>query len=119
MAGPCTPVQTKGHESIIVAAFHCIVVREAEQSPCEGNLWIDNDPHAKFNFFHGCRFVVGRWRLSLFFPGGARPPTEVMTSFIDDHRGVYGIEPTGKIIPAELEPIENSFADNVLPMSPV
>ena len=28
-----------------------------------------------------------------FRPGGARPPTEVMVSFIDQHRGEYGVEP--------------------------
>ncbi|MFH1679099.1 MAG: IS3 family transposase [Candidatus Eisenbacteria bacterium] len=28
-----------------------------------------------------------------FAPGGARPPTEVMVSFIDVHRDVYGVEP--------------------------
>ncbi|MFM9859755.1 IS3 family transposase [Pseudoxanthobacter sp. M-2] len=34
-----------------------------------------------------------------FCPGGARPPTQVMTGFIDDHRGVYGIEPICRVLP--------------------
>ena len=31
--------------------------------------------------------------VGLFRPGGARPPTEVMVAFIDEHRGAYGVEP--------------------------
>ncbi|MGB5201512.1 MAG: IS3 family transposase [Sedimenticolaceae bacterium] len=34
-----------------------------------------------------------------FCPGGARPPTEVMTSFIDEHRKEYGVEPICAEIP--------------------
>lgn len=30
---------------------------------------------------------------SLFRPGGARPPTQVMICFIDEHRRGYGVEP--------------------------
>jgi len=29
----------------------------------------------------------------LFRPGGARPPTEVMVAFIDEHRDTYRVEP--------------------------
>ena len=31
--------------------------------------------------------------LGVFRPGGARPPTAVMVSFIDEHRGDFGVEP--------------------------
>ena len=31
--------------------------------------------------------------VGFFRPGGARPPTEVMVSFIDAHRAEYGVEP--------------------------
>src|SRR3984885_10602745 len=31
--------------------------------------------------------------ISIFCPGGARPPTEAMIAFIDVHRGAYGVEP--------------------------
>ncbi|WP_397541251.1 IS3 family transposase [Roseovarius salis] len=34
-----------------------------------------------------------------FCPGGARPPTEVMITFIDDHRGELGVEPICKHLP--------------------
>ncbi|WP_429573997.1 IS3 family transposase [Paraburkholderia sp. UCT70] len=34
-----------------------------------------------------------------FAPGGARPPTEVMITFIDDHRHVYGVEPICRVLP--------------------
>ncbi|MCP4548564.1 MAG: IS3 family transposase [bacterium] len=34
-----------------------------------------------------------------FCPGGARPQTEVMTTFIDDHREVYGVEPICSVLP--------------------
>src|SRR5258708_14398641 len=37
--------------------------------------------------------------VSLFCPGGARPPGEAMTAFIDDHREAYGGEPIGKWMP--------------------
>ena len=31
--------------------------------------------------------------VGVFRPGGARPPTEVMVAFIDEHREAYGVEP--------------------------
>ena len=31
--------------------------------------------------------------VGVFRPGGARPPTEVMVAFIDEHRDEYGVEP--------------------------
>ncbi|TFG94006.1 MAG: IS3 family transposase [Myxococcales bacterium] len=34
-----------------------------------------------------------------FAPGGARPPTEGMVSFIDDHREAYGVEPICRVLP--------------------
>ncbi|MGG7519792.1 IS3 family transposase, partial [Allorhizobium undicola] len=34
-----------------------------------------------------------------FCPGGARPPTEAMISFIDEHRSVLGVEPICKLLP--------------------
>ncbi|XAV87947.1 MAG: IS3 family transposase [Candidatus Symbiodolus clandestinus] len=34
-----------------------------------------------------------------FCPGGARPPSPVMTAFIDKHREVYGVEPICKVLP--------------------
>ncbi|NIQ91913.1 MAG: IS3 family transposase [Deltaproteobacteria bacterium] len=34
-----------------------------------------------------------------FAPGGARPPTETMTAFIDDHRDAYGVEPICSVLP--------------------
>ncbi|MDT7855172.1 IS3 family transposase [Rubrivirga sp. S365] len=34
-----------------------------------------------------------------FAPGGARPPTETMITFIDDHREAYGVEPICKVLP--------------------
>ncbi|UWQ37499.1 IS3 family transposase [Leisingera aquaemixtae] len=34
-----------------------------------------------------------------FGPGGARPPTEAMISFIDEHRMEYGVEPICKVLP--------------------
>src|SRR5690606_3447350 len=37
--------------------------------------------------------------LRIFCPGGARPPTEVMVSFIDDHREEYGVEPICAVLP--------------------
>ncbi|MEX0601521.1 MAG: IS3 family transposase [Rhodothermales bacterium] len=36
---------------------------------------------------------------ALFRPGGARPPTEVMVGFIDDHRVEYGVEPICEVLP--------------------
>ncbi|MDH2329028.1 IS3 family transposase [Cereibacter sp. SYSU M97828] len=34
-----------------------------------------------------------------FAPGGARPPAEVMVSFIDAHRGMHGVEPICSVLP--------------------
>ncbi|MGI9570635.1 MAG: IS3 family transposase [Desulfobulbia bacterium] len=34
-----------------------------------------------------------------FAPGGARPPTETMTAFIDNHRDAYGVEPICSVLP--------------------
>src|SRR5262249_57750388 len=31
--------------------------------------------------------------VGVFRPGGARPPSEVMVGFIDDHREQFGVEP--------------------------
>jgi len=39
-----------------------------------------------------------RKALAFFRPGGARPPTEVMVAFIDEHRKCYGVEPICKIL---------------------
>ncbi|WP_409945472.1 IS3 family transposase [Rubrivirga sp. S365] len=36
---------------------------------------------------------------ALFRTGGARPPTETMITFIDDHREAYGVEPICKVLP--------------------
>ena len=38
-------------------------------------------------------------RLCFFCPGGARPQTEVMVSFIDEYRDAYGVEPICKELP--------------------
>ena len=35
----------------------------------------------------------------IFCPGGARPPVQAMTSFIDEHRGEYGVEPICRVLP--------------------
>src|SRR5690606_33895377 len=35
----------------------------------------------------------------VFCPGGARPPVQAMTAFIDEHRDVYGVEPICKVLP--------------------
>ncbi len=37
--------------------------------------------------------------VGVFRPGGARPPTEVMVSFIDEHRDEYGVEPICALLP--------------------
>src|SRR5262249_7523849 len=37
--------------------------------------------------------------VSIFCPGGARPPSEAMIAFIDDHREAYGVEPICKVLP--------------------
>ena len=42
------------------------------------------------------RFYV---RQQLFRPGGARPQTEVMIKFIDQHRSIYGVEPICTVLP--------------------
>nr|WP_307434038.1 IS3 family transposase [Labrys monachus] len=34
-----------------------------------------------------------------FCPGGARPPTQAMKAFIDEHRSDYGVEPICKVLP--------------------
>ncbi|MFN7027636.1 MAG: IS3 family transposase [Pseudorhizobium sp.] len=34
-----------------------------------------------------------------FANGGARPPLQAMISFIDEHRGVFGVEPICKLLP--------------------
>ncbi|MGB5257412.1 MAG: IS3 family transposase [Woeseiaceae bacterium] len=34
-----------------------------------------------------------------FCAGGARPPVQAMIGFIDDHRGVYGVEPICRVLP--------------------
>ncbi|WP_245459538.1 IS3 family transposase [Rhizobium sp. CCGE531] len=34
-----------------------------------------------------------------FGPGGARPPTEAMISFIDEHRSKFGVEPICRLLP--------------------
>lgn len=38
-------------------------------------------------------------RRRLFRPGGARPPTQVMVEFIDEHRGTHGVESICKYLP--------------------
>src|SRR5262245_45680445 len=35
----------------------------------------------------------------IFRPGGARPPSEVMVTFIDQHRATYGVEPICAVLP--------------------
>jgi len=35
----------------------------------------------------------------LFCDGGARPPVQAMSAFIDDHRGAHGVEPICKVLP--------------------
>src|SRR4051812_7825556 len=37
--------------------------------------------------------------VGVFCPGGARPPTQAMIAFIDDHRAAYGVEPICKVLP--------------------
>ncbi|WP_425467585.1 IS3 family transposase [Rhizobium glycinendophyticum] len=36
---------------------------------------------------------------ALFRDGGARPPLQAMISFIDEHRGVFGVEPICRLLP--------------------
>jgi putative transposase len=38
-------------------------------------------------------------KLASFPPGGARPPTEVMSEFIDQHRDCFGVERICKVLP--------------------
>jgi len=35
----------------------------------------------------------------VFRPRGARPPSEVMVTFIDQHRTIYGVEPICRVLP--------------------
>ncbi|MDP4079018.1 IS3 family transposase [Acidovorax sp. A1169] len=35
---------------------------------------------------------------AFFAPGGARPPTEVLRTFIDQHRNAFGVEPLCKVL---------------------
>src|SRR5688572_17708786 len=37
--------------------------------------------------------------VGVFRPGGARPPSEVMVRFIDQHRDQYGVEPICSVLP--------------------
>jgi hypothetical protein len=37
--------------------------------------------------------------VGVFCPGGARPPTQAMIAFIDDHRGEHGVEPICAVLP--------------------
>jgi len=37
--------------------------------------------------------------LGFFRTGGARPPTEVMVQFVNEHRGEYGVEPICAVLP--------------------
>ena len=38
-------------------------------------------------------------RLPLILPRRTRPPFQAMIAFIDDHRGVHGVEPICKVLP--------------------
>ncbi|MEP1573625.1 MULTISPECIES: IS3 family transposase [Bacteria] len=44
-----------------------------------------------------------------FCPGGARPPIEAMISFIEEHRGVFGVEPICRVLPIAL----STYYENV------
>src|SRR5690606_11898995 len=37
--------------------------------------------------------------VGVFCPGGARPPVQAMTAFIDEHRARYGVEPICRVLP--------------------
>jgi putative transposase len=37
--------------------------------------------------------------VSVFRPGGARPPTETMIAFVDEHRDQFGVEPICRELP--------------------
>ncbi|MEL7685648.1 IS3 family transposase [Citromicrobium sp. WPS32] len=45
-----------------------------------------------------------------FCPGGARPPVQAMTSFIDEHRGEYGVEPICRVLPIAPSTYHERFA---------
>jgi len=38
-------------------------------------------------------------KASAYLPGGARPPVQAMTSFMDEHRSEYGVEPICRVLP--------------------
>ncbi|MBX4899533.1 MULTISPECIES: IS3 family transposase [Rhizobium] len=42
---------------------------------------------------------IQRKASAYFCPGGARPPIQAMISFIDEHRGVFGVEPICRLLP--------------------
>ncbi|WP_246748998.1 IS3 family transposase [Rhizobium setariae] len=48
-----------------------------------------------------------------FGPGGARPPTEAMISFIDEHRSVLGVEPICKLLPIALSTYYETIAQRL------
>lgn len=37
--------------------------------------------------------------VGVFCPGGARPAVQAMITFIDEHRGAYGVEPICRVLP--------------------
>src|SRR5260370_8320448 len=37
--------------------------------------------------------------VSIFCPGGARPPGKAMIAFIDDHREAYAVDPNCTVLP--------------------
>ena len=57
----------------------------------------------RLGFSGGSIFLRGWGRV--FRAGGARPPTAVMVSFIDDHRGDHGVEPICAVLPISRRPI--------------
>ncbi|MFC6709090.1 IS3 family transposase [Paracoccus cavernae] len=52
---------------------------------------------------------------ALFCLGGARPPVEVMVSFIDAHRGVHGVEPICSVLPIVPSTYYNHLAQRADP----
>ncbi|MFB9223899.1 IS3 family transposase, partial [Paracoccus cavernae] len=50
-----------------------------------------------------------------FCLGGARPPVEVMVSFIDAHRGVHGVEPICSVLPIVPSTYYNHLAQRADP----
>ncbi|WP_184421953.1 IS3 family transposase [Rhodoblastus sphagnicola] len=50
-----------------------------------------------------------------FCAGGARPPTEVMIAFIDDHRQAHGVEPICKVLPIAPSTYHANVASRVDP----